>query len=97
MSDETFVPQPGSSNSHELAPIASDEWQQIEQAYREIQRRDDRAEYRICEPVARRARFGLGLTPRQRANDLRDQNGDHPAAREPHERRETADSKILGA
>jgi len=46
MSDETFVPQPGSSNSHELAPIASDEWQQIEQAYREIQRRDDRAEYR---------------------------------------------------
>ena len=57
MSDETFVPQPGTSNSHELASVASDEWQRIEQAYREIQRRDDRAEHRAW----RWERFALAL------------------------------------
>jgi hypothetical protein len=29
-----------------LAPIPTDEWLRVEQAYREIQRRDDQAEHR---------------------------------------------------
>jgi type IV secretory pathway TrbF-like protein len=57
MSEDAFVPQPGTSNSHELAPVASEEWQRMEQAYREIQRRDDRAEYRAW----RWERFALAL------------------------------------
>src|SRR2546427_4951248 len=57
MSDATFVPQPGASNSHEIAPVPRDEWQRIEQAYREIQRRDDRAEHRAW----RWERFALAL------------------------------------
>jgi type IV secretory pathway TrbF-like protein len=49
--------QPGTVNGAALPPIPSDEWQRIEQAYREIQRRDDRAEHRAW----RWERFALAL------------------------------------
>src|SRR5882762_826845 len=46
MSDETVLPQVGATNGHvqALAPVPSEEWQRVEQAYREIQRRDGGAE-----------------------------------------------------
>jgi hypothetical protein len=44
MSDNAWLPQSGSSNSRESTPAPSDEWQRLEQAYREIQRRDGQAE-----------------------------------------------------
>src|SRR2546429_9580023 len=46
MSMEELQAHAGAPDGAAVAPVASDEWQQIEQAYREIQRRDDRAEYR---------------------------------------------------
>src|SRR5438067_41326 len=46
METETLIPQPGSPNGHTLAPVPPDTWTQIDQAYREIQRRDGSAEYR---------------------------------------------------
>src|SRR5262249_6057352 len=45
MSDE-LTPQPGASDGHALSSVKDEEWRRIEQAYKEIQRRDDRAEYR---------------------------------------------------
>src|SRR4030095_2057517 len=45
MSDE-FPPQPGAVDGHALSSVEQEEWRRIEQAYKEIQRRDDRAEYR---------------------------------------------------
>ncbi len=46
MNTEAFLPQAGAGNGHELAPVPPDEWHRIEQAYREIQRRDGSAEQR---------------------------------------------------
>ncbi len=46
MQTDGFIPQTGSDNGHTLAPVPPDEWQRIEQAYREIQRRDSSAEHR---------------------------------------------------
>ena len=44
MSTEAFPAQAGTSNGHDPSPVLTDEWQRIEQAYREIQRRDGSAE-----------------------------------------------------
>jgi type IV secretory pathway TrbF-like protein len=52
-----LTPQLGSLDGHTLDPMASEEWQRIEQAYKEIQRRDERAEYRTW----RMERFALAL------------------------------------
>ena len=57
MPPEHVPPQLGAVDGHSLAPLPSEEWQRIEQAYREIQRRDDRAEYRTW----RMERFALAL------------------------------------
>src|SRR5262245_54450601 len=56
MSDD-FTPQPGAVDGQPLSSVADEEWRSIEQAYKEIQRRDDRAEYRAW----RRERFALTL------------------------------------
>ena len=45
MDTQELLPQPSSPNGHDLAPIPPDEWAQIDQAYKEIQRRDGSAEY----------------------------------------------------
>jgi type IV secretory pathway TrbF-like protein len=52
-----MTPQLGSGNGHTTGLDASEEWQRIEQAYKEIQRRDERAEYRTW----RMERFALAL------------------------------------
>src|ERR1700724_2839161 len=57
MSPESFLTETGSPNGHEPPAMASTEWQRIDQAYREIQRRDDRAEHRAW----RWERFALAL------------------------------------
>jgi hypothetical protein len=57
MEEQSFVRAVGGPNGHTLPTIASDEWQRIDQAYREIQRRDDRAEHRAW----RWERFALAL------------------------------------
>ncbi len=44
MSTEAFPAQAGTRNGHDPSPVLTDEWQRIEQAYREIQRRDGSAE-----------------------------------------------------
>jgi type IV secretory pathway TrbF-like protein len=54
---EALTPTPSAPNGHTLAPVPTDEWQRIEQAYREIQRRDDHAEHRAW----RWERFALAL------------------------------------
>jgi type IV secretory pathway TrbF-like protein len=54
---ELLTPLLGSGNGHTIEPEGSEEWQRIEQAYREIQRRDERAEYRTW----RMERFALAL------------------------------------
>lgn len=54
---EMLTPTPSSPNGHAMAPVPPDEWQRIEQAYREIQRRDDNAEHRAW----RWERFALAL------------------------------------
>ncbi len=46
MNTEAFLPQAGAGKGHELAPGPPDAWHRIEQAYREIQRRDGSAEQR---------------------------------------------------
>src|SRR2546423_2206239 len=46
METETVIPQPGAVNGHTLAPVPPETWTQIDQAYKEIQRRDGSAEYR---------------------------------------------------
>src|SRR6266852_8657386 len=46
MQTEPFDAQMGSPNGQALTPVPPDEWQRIEQAYREIQRRDASAERR---------------------------------------------------
>src|SRR5216683_7948410 len=46
MQADHFDVQIGSSNGETLPPVSSDEWQRVEQAYREIQRRDSSAEQR---------------------------------------------------
>src|SRR2546428_12280970 len=56
MSDD-FAPQTGGIDGQTLPAAAPDEWQRIEQAYREIQRRDDRADHRAW----RWERFALTL------------------------------------
>ena len=43
---DDFTPQPGAVDGHTLPAADEEEWRKIEQAYKEIQRRDDRAEYR---------------------------------------------------
>ncbi len=57
MSPENVPPQVGSVDGQALSPVPLDEWHCIEQAYREIQRRDDRAEHRAW----RWERFALVL------------------------------------
>jgi len=57
MPTEHFEAQGVSANGHTLAAIPADEWHRIEQAYREIQRRDDQAEHRAW----RWERFALAL------------------------------------
>jgi type IV secretory pathway TrbF-like protein len=54
---EAVTPTPASPNGRSLPAGATDEWQRIEQAYREIQRRDTQAEYRAW----RWERFALVL------------------------------------
>jgi type IV secretory pathway TrbF-like protein len=54
---DDIMPQVGSRDSYSLSSIAPDEWQRVEQAYREIQRRDAQAEYRTW----RMERFALAL------------------------------------
>ena len=44
MNTESFQAHVGSDNGHDPSPALTDEWQRIEQAYREIQRRDGSAE-----------------------------------------------------
>jgi type IV secretory pathway TrbF-like protein len=56
MSDP-FTPQPGAVDGQPLSSVEDDEWRRIEQAYKEIQRRDDRAEYRAW----RKERLTWGL------------------------------------
>src|SRR6266851_2917697 len=46
MQREPFDAQIGSPNGQTLPPVPPDEWQRVEQAYREIQRRDSSAEQR---------------------------------------------------
>jgi type IV secretory pathway TrbF-like protein len=43
---EPFTSGPLSGNGHALPPVLSDEWQRIQAAYTEVQRRDSQAEYR---------------------------------------------------
>src|SRR5919201_134503 len=43
---EDFTPQPGAVDGHTLPSADDEEWRKIEHAYKEIRRRDDRAEYR---------------------------------------------------
>ena len=57
MLPEHVPPQLGAVDGHGPAPVPAEEWKRIEQAYREIQRRDDRAEYRTW----RMERFALAL------------------------------------
>jgi type IV secretory pathway TrbF-like protein len=54
---EAVTPTPASPNGRSLPAGATEEWQRIEQAYREIQRRDTQAEYRAW----RWERFALVL------------------------------------
>jgi len=54
---QPFAPQPGAVDGQPLASVEDEEWRRIEQAYKEIQRRDDRAEYRAW----RRERFAWAL------------------------------------
>ncbi len=46
MEPQALTPQAGRPNGHPPPALEGDEWQRIDQAYREIQRRDDRAEHR---------------------------------------------------
>src|SRR6266705_2388740 len=46
MNTEGFQAHVGGDNGHEASPALTDEWQRIEQAYRELQRRDGSAEHR---------------------------------------------------
>jgi type IV secretory pathway TrbF-like protein len=46
MSAEPFQAEIGGENGATLTPVPSDEWQRIDQAYREIARRDGQAEHR---------------------------------------------------
>jgi type IV secretory pathway TrbF-like protein len=57
MGTEHFSPQTGAVDGQTPALSDTDEWHRLEQAYREIQRRDDRAEYRAW----RWERFALAL------------------------------------
>src|SRR2546426_4322993 len=57
MSTEPFAAQIGPPNGEESLAVHSEEWDRIEQAYREIQRRDDQAEHRTW----RWERFALAL------------------------------------
>jgi type IV secretory pathway TrbF-like protein len=57
METETIIPQPGAVNGHTLAPVPPETWTQIDQAYKEIQRRDGSAEYRAWQWQ----RFALAL------------------------------------
>src|SRR2546426_8626745 len=57
MHPEVFLPPNGTVAEPAPAGVPPDEWQRIEQAYREIQRRDDRAEHRAW----RWERFALTL------------------------------------
>jgi VirB8 protein len=54
---EPLPRQIGSLDGHTLESEVSEEWQRIEQAYKEIQRSDERAEYRTW----RMERFALAL------------------------------------
>ena len=63
---------------------------------REQHEPDDRPDQPIRHPPTRRARFGIGRAPRQRAGDLGHEHGDHPAAGEAADGRNTSDTKICG-
>jgi len=57
MAPEDFAARVGPADGQGVVPAPSDEWQRLEQAYREIQRRDGQAEYRAW----RWERFALVL------------------------------------
>jgi len=57
MADESLAPLVGAVNGHTLPHIPADEWQRVEQAYREIQRRDSSAEHQSW----RWARWAWGI------------------------------------
>ena len=55
--NETWTPTPTGLNGQAASPGSTDEWQRIDQAYKEIQRRDAQAEHRAW----RWERFALAL------------------------------------